>query len=72
MNIAPDYKDLCSVTDVAAKYHVDRKTVYNWLKCGTAPLGVTICGKHYFFKSALANFQPPTRGRKPRVSHLSN
>lgn len=69
MNNLIDHSDLCNVTDIARRYGVDRKTVYNWLKDGMAPLGVTICGQHFFFISALESFNPPKRGRKAKVRH---
>jgi hypothetical protein len=60
-----DISDLVTVTDIGKKYGVDRKTIYNWLARGVAPENVTICGVHYFFRSALRDFKPPARGRKP-------
>lgn len=66
MNSKIDYSDLASVSEVAEMYRRDRKTIYNWLRDGVAPLGVTICGRHYFFKSALKDFHPPKRQKRDR------
>lgn len=64
-----DIDDLASVAKTAKRFGVDRRTIYAWLKMGHAPLGVTVCGKPYFFKSAFDQFVPPTRGRKPNARH---
>ncbi len=72
MTISSEIKEfiagLRTVSHVAGRFGVDRKTVYNWISRGTAPEHVTIQGVHYFPESALTSFTPSTRG-KPHARH---
>jgi Helix-turn-helix domain len=59
-----DFSDFMTVSQVAKLYEVDRKTVYNWINRGVAAKHQEICGVYYFYRSALADWKPPLKGRK--------
>lgn len=51
--ITASYKDLGKLVNISTYARlagISRKTVHNWLKAGTAPRHVLVCGNVYFYR----------------------
>lgn len=57
MIVTLDTNDLMTPSELARQRGVTRKTVYNWLKAGTAPPHEIICGHIFFYRSKATQDQ---------------
>ena len=55
--------DFLSVSEFARLKSVSRKTVYNWIKAGTAPRHERFSNGYLFYKNAVTAWTPPKKGR---------
>jgi excisionase family DNA binding protein len=58
--------ELLSTSDVASRLNVSERTVQSWIAGGLLPAR-KVGGVHIIFAQDLASFEPPKKGRPPRI-----